>query len=77
VVGADKTGAHDAHPDPFHQHPPEAVVGTVIIYQGPARISGLKRVFPAFRMALQTSRLSGSPACQNVPDRPILKPGGG
>ncbi len=28
VVRTDKAGAHDAHPDPFHQHPPEAVIGT-------------------------------------------------
>jgi hypothetical protein len=38
VMGAGEAGTHNPHPDPFHQEPPGAVIGTVIIYQGGARI---------------------------------------
>ena len=52
VVRPDEAGAHDAHPDPFHQEPPEAVIRTVIIYQEGPGIRASAGSSDAFRRPL-------------------------
>ena len=80
VMGADEAGAHNPHPDPFHQEPPEAVIGTVIIYQGTGLNSGPRRVHWYWRFAgTHPDGLSRGPAggpVKNPPEEPILRPGG-
>ena len=77
VVRADKARADNPHPDPFHQHPPEAAIRTVIIYQGLARISGLERAFPGVSQGDPEPLLTASASLSKRPGPGLYSNAGG